>query len=137
VVLTASAMSQPFADISVTNSGTAACLLRGYARITAWGHVGGGARATRLGILVHHGIYERADRGPRRVTLEPGEAGYLSVGTATAFQGGRHPIAVTRLSVTLPDDAVARPLVIDLLASRQPGGRIPVGITAMRPAPRE
>ena len=136
VALTGSTMSQPFADISVTNTGTASCELRGYPQIEAWGHEGlqDTARSVRLGILIHHGIYERADQGPRRVIVQPHQAAFFSVGTGAAYQGGAHPIVITRLVVTLPGTQSPRTLPLDLIASRPVGQGIPVGITAVRPA---
>lgn len=129
-------MSQPFADISVTNTGAASCVLTGYPRIEAWGHEGlqDTARLVRLDILIHHGLYERADQGPRRVVVQPHHAAYFSVGTGAAYQGGAHPIVITRLSVTLPGTQSARTLSIDLIATRPLGRSIPVGITAVRSA---
>lgn len=134
VVLTGSTMSQPFADVAVTNTGATSCVLTGYPRIRAWGHRGWHTTkpAIRLGILVHHGIYERIDRGPRPVILHSHRQAFFSVGTEAAYQGGSHPIILTRLRVTLPDTQSAKTLRIDLLATRPPGRRVPVGVTAVR-----
>ena len=134
VVLTGSTMSQPFADIAITNTGLASCGLRGYPQIQAWGHEGvtETIRSRRLGILVHHGIYERADRGARRLIVQPGRAAFFSVGTGAAYQGGLHPIIINRLCVTLPGTRSAQSLSVKLLATRPPGRRVPVGITAVR-----
>lgn len=135
VALTGSAMSQPFSDIAITNTGSAPCLLRGYPRITVWGHPGFQSNktpSTPLGIAVHHGLYERADRGPRRVVVPPRHEAYFSVGTVAAYQGGAHPITLTRLAVTLPGTDTAKTLAISLLATRPPGQHIPIGITALR-----
>jgi hypothetical protein len=136
VAWTASEMSQPFADIAITNTGATSCLLKGYPRIQAWGHAGwqNTARRVPLAIVIHHGsIYERTDHGPRPVILQPHRAAFFSVGTAAAYQGGLHPIIITRLSVTLPGTHTPHRLPIELLATRPPGGKIPVGITAIRP----
>ena len=129
-------MSQPFADIAVTNTGAASCQLKGYPQIQAWGHRGWKAatQSVRLGIIVHHGVYERADNGPRRVTVQPRQAAYFSVGTATAYQGGLHGIIINRLSATLPGTQSPKALLINLAATRPQGRRIPVGVTALRPA---
>jgi hypothetical protein len=88
-----------------------------------------------LAISVHHGLYERADPGPRRVVLRPHHEVFFSIGTATAFQGGLHPILLTRLIAVLPGTHVPLTVPIHLLASRPPGRRIPVGITAITASP--
>ncbi len=136
VVSTGSTMSQPFADIAVTNAGTASCLLRGYPRIEAWGNAGGTNtnQSVRMGILIHHGIYERVDHGPLPVIVKPHHAAFFSVGTGAAYQGGLHPITIDRLSVALPGTQSAKTLSLNLLATRPVGRRIPVGVTAVRPA---
>lgn len=135
VALTGSNMSQPFADIVVTNTGPVACVLRGYPRVRAWGHHGwnsDGLSSARLPIRVRHGIYERTDRGPRRIMIRPGQHVFFSVGTATAYQGGLHIITITRFAVTLPGTDRPKPLPIDMPATRPPRRKIPVGITAVR-----
>jgi hypothetical protein len=128
-------MSQPFSDLAITNTGPAPYVLRGYPRIAVWGHPGFQSNKTPsapLGIAVHHNIYERADRGPRRVVVPPRHEAYFSVGTVAAYQGGAHPITLTRLAVTLPGTDSAKTLTISLLATRPPGQHIPIGITALR-----
>ncbi len=138
VVLTESVMSQPFADVAVTNTGHTSCVLRGYPHLEAWGHDArrSPTRDVRLGIVVDHDIYERIDGGPVQVVLKPRHRAYFSIGTATAYQGGLHLICVTGISVTLPGDHRSQRLGVDLFASRPVGGRIPVGVTALRSAPR-
>lgn len=138
VAATASTMSQPFADIAITNTGSGSCLLRGYPRIQAGGHHGWKhtTRPVRLGTISHHGIYERVDHGPRPVIVQPHDAAFFSVGTASAYQGGLHPMTITRLLVTLPGVRSPKALSIKLLATRPVGAMIPVGVTAVRPAQR-
>jgi hypothetical protein len=133
VVVTGSAMSQPFADIAVTNRGSTSCSLEGYPHIEAWGHPGtpGATISQRLNIRVRHGIYERTDPGPRRVILHPHDVAFFSVGTGTAYQGGLHPFVIERLAVTLPDARAPQMVSVDLVATRPVGRRIPVGITAL------
>lgn len=128
-------MSQPFSDLAITNTGSAPCVLRGYPRIAVWGHPGFQSNkipSAPLGIAVVHHIYERADRGPRRVVVPPRHEAFFSVGTATAYQGGAHLITLTRLAVTLPGTESAKTVTISLLATRPPGQPIPIGITALR-----
>lgn len=135
MALTGSVMSQPFADIVVTNRGTTSCVLDGYPGIEAWGHAGSkdAPRSHQLRILVRHLVYERTDHGPRHVILQPAGAAFFSVGTGTAYQGGLHPISIRRLVVTLPGTHTPKMLAIDLLATRPVAQRIPVGVTALRP----
>lgn len=128
-----STMSQPFADVAVTNTGTTPCLMRGYPRLRAVGHPGyDAAGSARLEIQVDHGVYERPDTGPRPVVVQPGDAALFAVGTALAYQGGAHPITITRLVVTLPHTRVSKTLTVDLVATWPRGQRIPVGVTALR-----
>jgi hypothetical protein len=131
-------MSQPFSDIAVTNTAAASCVLRGYPRIQVWGHKGWQYSRTptmRQGVLVHHGIYERVDQGPHRVVVRPHHEAFFSIGTGTAYQGGLHMLTLTRLSVILPGTHISKTLSIGLLATRPPGRRIPLGITAVTGAP--
>jgi hypothetical protein len=137
VTITGAEMSQPFSDIAVTNTTAASCVLRGYPRIHVWGHQGWQHSRTptvRLGILVNHGIYERVDQGPHRVEIRPHHEAFFSIGTATAYQGGLHIITLTRLAVVLPGTNVSKTLTISLPATRPPGRRIPLGITAVTDA---
>lgn len=140
VTLTAAAMSQPFSSIAVTNVGAASCVLRGYPRIHVWDHRGfwqnGRSPTVRLGIRVHHGIYERVDQGPHRVVLRPHHQAFFSIATGTVFQGGQHMMTLTRLAVIAPGTQVSKTLSIKLLTAMLPGRRIPVGITAVTDIPR-
>lgn len=138
VALSASLMSQPFADISVTNTGARSCVLRGYPRITAAGHRGFGdqhAPAVPVAITVCHchGLYERVDPGPHRVVVAPGHRVFFSVGTADAFDGPL--VTLTRLTVVLPGTRSAKVVPVSLLANAPPGHRIGVGITAITTSP--
>ena len=136
MALTGSVASQPFSDVALTNNTTTSCSLSGYPRIETWGIRGSGqARTVPLTISVHHGLYERTDPGPHRVVLRPKHDAYFSIGTATAYQGGLHPITLTRLTVILPGTHLPQTLSIDLLASGPARANIPVGITAVTASP--
>lgn len=138
VTLTGSTMSQPFSDIAVTNTGAASCVVRGYPRIQVWGHRGwqdSQAPTQHLGILVHHGLYERVDQGPHRVVVRPHHDAFFSIGTGTAYQGGLHIMTLTRLAVTPPGTHLSKTVSVSLLATRPPGQKIPVGITAITGSP--
>jgi hypothetical protein len=131
-------MSQPFADVAITNTGATPCLLRGYPRLRAWGHRGWAdspAPSVRLGIREHHGIYERVDHGRRRVVLRPGHRAFFSIGTAMAFQGGRHVFTLTRMTVVLPGTHAPKVLPVSLPATRPRAARFPVGLTAVTAHP--
>ena len=132
-----SVMSQPFADIALSSTRMAACALSGYPQVQVQGFVGQGRRAktARFSIAIHHGLYERADQGPRTVVLRPHHRVFFSIGTGTAYQGGLHPITLTRLIVRLPGEHVATTVRIELFASRLPGHNIPFGITAFTTSP--
>jgi hypothetical protein len=136
VALTGSVASQPFSDIALINTGTKPCVLSGYPRIEVRG-VRGSDQATTvpLAVAVHHGLYERKDPGPHRVVLRPRHRAFFSIGTATAYQGGLHPVTLRRLTVVLPGTHVPQALSVNLLASGPAGGKIPVGITAVTASP--
>lgn len=136
VALSGSTMSQPFADISITNSGTSACVLTGYPRIVLAGHLGfpdQPAPAGPVGITVRHRIYERVDPGPHEVLVSEHHQVFFSIGTADAYDG---PLfTLTRLTVVLPGTKSPQVLPVDLLANGPPGRRIPVGLTAVNDSP--
>ncbi|MGH3599715.1 MAG: DUF4232 domain-containing protein [Pseudonocardiaceae bacterium] len=74
VAKTAAVMSQPFSDISITNTRKHACVLIGYPGIAVAGHRGfpdQPAPAVPVGITVRHRIYERVDPGPHPVLVRP------------------------------------------------------------------
>ncbi len=135
VAQTGSVASQPFSDIALTNTGTTPCALSGYPRIEARGVLGSRATTVPLAIAVHHGLYERTDPGPHRIALRPRHDAFFSIGTATAYQGGLHPITLRRLTVVLPGTQLRNLLSINLLSSRPVRGKIPVGITAVTASP--
>jgi hypothetical protein len=124
-------MSQPFLVIVLVNRASTPCRLRGYPTLRAWGH-----RAARpvtpLPLVVRHGsIYQRQDPGPHRLELKTHEAASFSLGTATAYDGGKDPYLITRLAVTAPGAAAPARLRVDLPATAPAGAAIPVGVTAV------
>lgn len=133
-----SVMSQPFADIALTNTGPSPCLLRGYPRLAVWGHPGwqhSPSPTVRERIVTQHGLYERRDPGPHLVVVRPHHNAYFSIGTATAYQGGLHIITLTRLAVGLPGLPDTKALSFRLNATRPPRRPIPIGITAVTLSP--
>lgn len=136
VALSGSTMSQPFVDISITNSGARACVLTGYPQVVAAGHRGfldQPAPAVPVAISVHHGIYERVDPGPHQVLVPPRHHVFFSIGTGDAYEG---PLfTLTRLTITLPGTRSPKVLTVGLLANGPLGGKIPVGITAINRSP--
>ena len=136
VVLSGAVMSQPFDDISITNSGARACVLSGYPRIAVAGHRGLSnqpAPAVPVAISVRHGIYERVDPGPHPVRVPPRHHVFFSVGTGDAYDGPT--FTLTRLTVILPGTRSPHVLAVGLPANGPPGRRIPVGITAISRSP--
>jgi hypothetical protein len=129
-------MSQPFADISITNSGTSTCVLTGYPRIALAGHLGfpdQPAPAEPVGITVGHRIYERVDPGPHKALVPGHHHVFFSIGTADAYDG---PLfTLTRLTVVLPGTKRPQVLPVSLLANGPPGRKIPVGLTALNDSP--
>lgn len=138
VARSGSVMSQPFADLEIRDTAATPCLLRGYPAIAAWGHHGWtrrpGTQLVRLGLVLHHGLYERRDPGPHPVVVGPHHPGLFSIGTATAYQGGLHPIMIDRLVVVLPGVRTPLRVHLSLVATRPSGARIPVGVTAVCPS---
>jgi len=137
VALSDATMSQPFADISITNTGAHTCALIGYPRIAVAGHRGfpdQPAPAVPVAIAVRHRIYERVDPGPHQVRVSPGHHVFFSIGTVDADDG---PLfTLTRLTITLPGTRRRHMLAVGLLADGPPGRKIPVGITAITRSPR-
>jgi len=124
--------SQPFDTIALRNVGPNTCSLDGYPTLTACGHQRGGADH-RLQIRVRDGaIYARPDPGPHVVSVATGQRASFSIGTADAYQGGAHPIFITRLEITAPGSAVAVALRLRMPATRPVGKAIPIGVTALR-----
>jgi photosystem II stability/assembly factor-like uncharacterized protein len=133
IATSGSVMSQPFATIALRNHSPNPCTLRGYPRLTVFGHRARGP-VTRLPSHPRQGsIYERDDPGPHRLLLAPSQVATFSVGTATAFQGGLHMLTITRLAITPPGNTTPLTLHIQMYASHPPGAPIPVGITALQP----
>jgi hypothetical protein len=134
-----SEMSQPFMDIALENVGPAPCAVGGYILLRAWGsHSGDEAR--RLDISVDRGdFYERDDPGPGRIVLRAGQRALLSIGTATAYQGGAHIFVIERLAICVRRAGAPLTLTgLGLPASAPPRAAIPVGVTALyagRPRP--
>jgi hypothetical protein len=129
-------MSQPFDDISITNSGARTCVLIGYPRIVVAGHRGfpdQPAPAVPVAITVRHRIYERVDPGPHQVLVPPRHHAFFSLGTADAYDG---PLfTLTRLTVILPGTRSPKVVAVGLLANGPLGRKIPVGITAINRRP--
>ena len=136
VALSASVASQPFDDISITNSGARACALIGYPRVAFAGHRGFSdqpAPTEPVAIRVRHRIYERFDPGPHVVVVPPQHRAFFSVGTADAYDG---PLfTLTRLTVIVPGTRSPTTLRVSLDANGPPGSRIPVGVTAINRSP--
>ena len=136
VAASGSVMSQPYADISITNLGPTACRLSGYPRIAAAGYPGASERsgaAKPVRIRVFHRIMERVDPGPRLLVVKPRHRVFFSVGTADAYDGPL--VTLTSLTVTFPD--VGEPLRVDvrLLANGPHRHEIPIGVTGLTRLP--
>ena len=136
VALSDSTMSQPFVDISITNTGAQTCSLTGYPRIAVAGHRGfpdQPAPAVPVAIAVRHRIYERVDPGPHRILVSSRQHVFFSIGTADAYDGPLYTL--TRLTVILPGTRTPKVLAVGHLANGPPGRKIPVGITAIHRSP--
>ena len=132
VATSGSVMSQPYADIAVTNTGARPCVLHGYPTIVLSGRnaTDDGSAVVALPIRVRHRLYERVDPGPRPLLVMPGHRAYFSLGTSDAYDGPLY--AVTRLGVTLRGSTRENLTIgVDLLANAPAGQAIPVGLTAL------
>ncbi len=134
VAVSGSVASQPFLVISLTSHGSSRCRLHGYPDITATGHPAGRSMVRRLRVIERRGpIYERSDPGDRTVTLQREAVASFSLGTATAFQGGRSLATITAISFRVP--GIQQPFHVrtSMLASAPAGAPIPIGVTALTP----
>lgn len=119
-------MSQPFVQVTVTNTSGSACALKGYPSITGmWTKSGKKALATTNGSLGN-----MSDPGPRRFILARGAHAWFAIGTATAYD----PPLVTfrRVAFTVGSGASAG-AAISLQATAPSGNAFPVGVTAWAP----
>lgn len=117
-------MSQPAAYITVTNTATQPCSLKGYPSITS--------AATSQGpqaISVTNGAVMNAPESkPRRIVLAPGEQAWFAVGTGTAFVS---PIVTFRRIVFTPSAGGGTLTVRVSLQATAPSGKpFPLGVTA-------
>ena len=136
VAASGSVMSQPYADISITNIGPTACTLSGYPRIAAAGYPGASDRpgaAKPVRISVRHRIMERVDPGPRLLDVKPRHRVFFSVGTADAYDGPL--VTITSLIATFPDVGGPLRVGVRLLANGPRGHAIPVGVTGLTRSP--
>ncbi len=122
---TAAGMSQPATYITVTNTGSAACRLRGYPIITRMTTKKGPRQVT-----VSHGGVQNAPQVPvKRIVLAPGAHAWFAIGTATAYD----PPVVTFTGVRFtPSAGTAGGLTVTVSqqASAPSGKPFPVGVTA-------
>jgi hypothetical protein len=125
-----STMSQPFMDVSIRTKRP--CRLRGYPSIRAWAHGASTSTSARLKISLSHGLYERADAGPHTIVVTKDHPAMFSLGTDSAYQGGRNHVSITRFRIALPGSTTAVNLHVDMRATFPPGKPVPIGITALQ-----
>ena len=115
-------MSQPFSVITITNTGSSACSLSGYPKLTgAWTKTG------RKPITVTPGnLGNMSDPGPSRISLSPGGKAWFAVGAATAYD----PPLVTfrRIAFSVGGGTVNAKLSLPATAPK--GKPFPLGVTA-------
>lgn len=124
---TAEGMSQPSSFITVTNTGSRTCTLRGYPTITrAWTKKG------KVAIAVTNGSVQNAPQTRvRTITLRPGQHAWFALGTATAYDPP--VVTVTKVAIaTTRGASVADSIRVPVTqqASAPSGQPIPVGVTA-------
>jgi hypothetical protein len=120
-------MSQPVALVTVTNTASTTCTLRGYPTITgAW------SRAGELSIDVSRGPLMNAPPAkPTTIRLAPGEQAWFGIGTATAFDP---PIrTIVRIAFTPSRGGATKSVRVALQATAPTGAPIPVTVTPYAP----
>lgn len=120
-------MSQPAALVTVTNTGGAACTLRGYPTVTgAWSRAGALSIEATRGTLMNAPVAK-----PRTIRLAPGEQAWFGVGTATAFDP---PVRnIVRITFTPSAGAGTKSVRVVLQATAPTGEPIPVTVTPYAP----
>jgi hypothetical protein len=123
-------MSQPYSQITVTNTSAGFCSLKGYPAITgAW------TKSGRKGIRVTKGNLQNiAGPGPRRFVLAPGGHAWFAVGAATAYDPPL--VNFTRIAFApTPGGSTATSVIARLrLPATAPQGKpFPIGVTAFAP----
>jgi hypothetical protein len=125
-------MSQPFAVITLTNTGATACFLTGYPRLTATGHPDwtGGSDGPVSVTIADGVVFELQDPGPGRVDVAPGASASFGLGTQTAIEGGLHIYTLTAVHLTLTADSSTVDVPITIAGSVSLGKPLQIGVTA-------
>jgi len=135
------AMQQPFLAVIVTNNRESSCALRGYPKVAMIGNtVASTGTLTgpthRFRERVSHGIYERQDPGPHRVSLQPHHSALFYVGTDIG--AGAHLVVIHQILVGLGRGPASLALTLrshGMPADLEPAQPLGVGITAFQTAP--
>jgi hypothetical protein len=123
-------MSQPYVQITLTNTSGAACALDGYPTITgAW------TRTGRKPVTVtNRNLQNIAGPAPHRFIVPSGGHAWFAIGTATAYDP---PLVTFRRFgfATAPGSTLLqrRTVAVQLQATAPSGKPYPVGVTAFAP----
>jgi hypothetical protein len=124
---TGAGVSQPAVYITVTNTSSAPCAVRGYPVITR--------AATRTGpkaISVTNGAVMNAPQARvKRIVISPDGHAWFAVGAATAYD--TRPVTFTRIRFATAAGGPTRGVRVSLQASRPTGQPYPMGVTAFMP----
>lgn len=123
---TAAGMSQPSTFITLTNTGTTTCKLKGYPTITrVWTKKG------KVAVTVTKGGVQNAPQVKvKKVVLKPGQHAWFAIGTATAYDPP--VVTLTKVAVaTAAGTSVADSLKVKISqqATAPKGKPIPIGVT--------
>ena len=123
-------MSQPYSQITVTNTSSTACALGGYPSITRmW------TKSGRKAITVKRGsLGNMTDPGASRFVLGPGGHAWFAIGAATAYDPPL--VTFTRVAFSTSSGATVAASVISTMqlpATAPTGKPFPIGVTAFAP----
>lgn len=118
-------MSQPAVYVTVTNTGSASCFVKGYPSITgAW------TRKGKQSVSVTKGdVMNAPETKPTRIVLAPSGKAWFAIGAATAYD----PPVVTFRRMSFSTSAGSGTTMVrslGLQASAPSGEPFPIGVTA-------
>ena len=123
-------MSQPYSVITITNTGSQSCSLKGYPVLTgAWSAMGKVSISTQNGSL-----YNLPSAKVTSVVLAPKAKAWYALGTATAYPSAL--VTITRLTFAAQKGStVAQSSILreKIQATGPIGKPIPIGVTAFAP----
>ncbi|MEI6363029.1 MAG: DUF4232 domain-containing protein [Actinomycetes bacterium] len=123
-------MSQPYVQITLTNTSGVACALDGYPKITgAWTRTG--RKAVKVS---NRNLQNIAGPAPHRFIVPAGGHAWFAIGTATAYDPPLVTFRRFAFATTAGSSLLQRRTVAVQLQATAPSGKpFPVGVTAFAP----